>query len=208
MEIIFPETRSVRSGCPRGWLPLRLCEHPFLACLLPVGAASGPGLASVLTWPFPYASACLSVLSLLIRTPVTECTAHPNLHDLILTNYICQDLFSKGHFLGFQVDVNLGRTLFTQDTASGAEGHGRADHPGPAPSPARPHRPTPSPTFLPPALLLDAGELVLVGIRQCTAILDGPLEYSGPFSSAHSGLSPKGLCQPAALCTDPGVANT
>lgn len=44
-------------------------------------------------------------------------------------------------------------------------------HPGPASSPTRPHGPTASPTYLPPALLLDAGKLVPVGARQCTTIL-------------------------------------
>lgn len=91
------------------------------------GTCHRPGLASIPTWAFPCLclSVCLWWTPLLIRTPVTGFTAYPSWHDLIFTNLICQDHISKGgHMLTFQVDVNLGRTLFTQDSASGAEGTG------------------------------------------------------------------------------------
>lgn len=69
---------------------------------------------------------CLSVCAFSsYKHPVTESTAHPNLPDLSLTNYTFQNLISRdSHFLGFWVNVNLGRTLPTRDTAPGAEGTG------------------------------------------------------------------------------------
>lgn len=123
----FPRDQRCEIRVSVGLVPSEALRESTPGLSPACGGCHRPGLASVLTWAFPCAclSVCLWWTPLLIRTPVTGFTACPNWHDLIFTNLICQDHVSKeGHMLRFQVDVNLGTMLLTQDSASGAEGTG------------------------------------------------------------------------------------
>lgn len=174
----------------------------LLTCLLLVEAATGLG------WPlssrglFPV-HVCLSISG----GPYFLYIDRPNQHHLIITNLICQDCISKeGHVLRFPVDVNLGKTLLTQDSASGAEGTDqghRANTSRACPQPNQAPQAHAQPGLLassPPPRSWQAGP----------SVISRSDHHSGTFQTlllCSRGLSPKGPCQSAALCTDPGVAN-